>query len=197
MRPFVVALRFATMPVLNGACTLDAVLGGEIARGVADLDEAIGATPLACTDGVSHASSLIVLGDTGVIPFRPPSVEDEAKRRFLEAVGLAASRIDGLIARDHGAAVRRNLAQGLGRGLRGPGERCTVWLLDPRFPLPKSMTRVIGGPDQGLAAKHLELIHCIPARFRNGPRPAVDRGRIWPLPNRRFRPPSPPPRRLT
>ena len=63
----------------------------------------------------------------------------------------------------------------------GPDERCTVWLLDPRFPLPKSMTRVIGGPDQGLAAKHLDLIHCIPARFRNGPRPAVDRGRIWPL----------------
>ena len=115
------------------------------------------------------------------IPFRPPSVEDEAERRFLEAVGLAASRIDGLIVRDRGAAVRRNLAQGLGRGLRGPEERCTVWLLDPRFPLPKSMTRVIGGPDQGLAAKHLELIHCIPARFRNGPRPAVDRGRIWPL----------------
>ena len=115
------------------------------------------------------------------IPFRPPSVEDEATRRFLEAVGLAASRIDGLIVRDRGAAVRRNLAQGLGRGLRGPGERCTVWLLDPRFPLPKSMIRVIGGPDQGLAAKHLDLIHCIPARFRNGPRPAVDRGRIWPL----------------
>ena len=115
------------------------------------------------------------------IPFRPPSVEDEATHRFLEALGFPVSRIDGLIARDHGAAVRRNLAQGLGRGLRGPGERCTVWLLDPRFPLPKSMTRVIGGPDQGLAAKHLDLIHCIPARFRNGPRPAVDRGRIWPL----------------
>ena len=64
--PFVVTFRFETMPIVNGACTLDAVLGGEIARGVADLDEAIGATPLACTEGVSHASSLIVLGDTGV-----------------------------------------------------------------------------------------------------------------------------------
>ena len=115
------------------------------------------------------------------IPFRPPSVEDEAKRRFLEALGFAASHIEGLIASDRGAAVRRTLAQGLGRGIRGPEERCTVWLLDPRFPLPKSMTRVIGGPDQGLAAHHLGLIHCIPARFRTGLRPAVDRGRIWPL----------------
>ena len=113
------------------------------------------------------------------IPFRPPSVEDEAKRRFLQALGFAASHIEGLVARDRGAAVRRTLAQGLGRGIRGPEERCTVWLLDPRFPLPKSMTRVIGGPGQGLAAHHLGLIHCIPARFRTGLRPAVERGRIW------------------
>ena len=83
MRPFVVAFRFATMPVLNGACTLDAVLGGEIARGVADLDEAIGATPLACTDGVSHASSLIVLGDTGVT-------------RTLSVVQRGRAAVDGL-----------------------------------------------------------------------------------------------------
>ena len=67
MQPFVVTFAFATMPIVNGACTLDAVLGGEIARGVASLDEAISATPLARTDGVSHGSSLVVLGDTGVI----------------------------------------------------------------------------------------------------------------------------------
>ena len=66
MQPFVVTFTFATMPIVNGACTLDAVLGGEIARGVARLDEAIRATPLARTGGVSHGSSLIVLGDTGV-----------------------------------------------------------------------------------------------------------------------------------
>ena len=76
---------------------------------------------------------------------------------------------------------KRTLAQGIGRGSRGPRERCTVWLLDPRFPLPKSMTRAIGGPGQGLAADHLALMYAIPARFRTGPRPAVDLGRIWPL----------------
>ena len=115
------------------------------------------------------------------IPFRPPSVEDEAKRRFLEELGFPALIVVGLIGRDRGAAVRRTLAQGIGRGIRGPDERCTVWLLDPRFPLPKSMTREIGGPDQGLAADHRALLHCIPARFRTGLRPAVDRGRIWSL----------------
>ena len=115
------------------------------------------------------------------IPFRPPSVEDEARRRFLAELGFAPSSIESLIARDRAGAARRTLAQGIGRGIRGPREHCTVWLLDPRFPLPKSMTRVIGGPDQGLAAGHLAFIHCIPARFRSGPSPAIDRGRIWPL----------------
>ena len=115
------------------------------------------------------------------IPFRPPSVEDEARRRFLAELGLAPTGIERLLARDRAAAARRTLAQGIGRGIRGPRERCTVWLLDPRFPLPKSMTRAIGGPDQGLAAEHLALMYAIPARFRSGPRPAVDRGRIWPL----------------
>ena len=115
------------------------------------------------------------------IPFRPPSVEDEARRRFLAELGVAPTGIERLLARDRAAAARRTLAQGIGRGIRGPRERCTVWLLDPRFPLPKSMTRAIGGPDQGLAADHLALIYAIPARFRTGPRPAVDRGRIWPL----------------
>ena len=33
MQPFIVTFRFSTMPILQGACTLDAVLGGEIARG--------------------------------------------------------------------------------------------------------------------------------------------------------------------
>lgn len=115
------------------------------------------------------------------IPFRPPSVEDEARRRFLAGLGLPPTGIERLIARDRAAAARRTLAQGIGRGIRGPRERCTVWLLDPRFPLPKSMTRAIGGPDQGLAADHLALMYAIPARFRTGARPAVDRGRIWPL----------------
>ena len=73
------------------------------------------------------------------------------------------------------------LAQGIGRGIRGPSERCTVWLLDPRFPLPKSLARAIGGPGQGRALGHLALINCIPARFRTGRRPALDEGRIWPL----------------
>ena len=68
-----------------------------------------------------------------------------------------------------------------GGGIRGPDEHCTVWLLDPRFPLPKSMARAIGGPGQGQAMRYLELIHCIPARFRHGRAPAIDHGEVWPF----------------
>ena len=82
--PFVVTFTFATLPIVNGACTLDAVLGGEIARGVARLEEAIGATPLACTGGVSHASSLIVLGDTGVTGTVPVVQRGRAALEGLE-----------------------------------------------------------------------------------------------------------------
>ena len=71
MQPFIVTFRFATLPILRGACTLDAVLGGEIARGVDALETAIRMTPLARTDDVFHGSSLILLADTGVAPTVP------------------------------------------------------------------------------------------------------------------------------
>ena len=115
------------------------------------------------------------------IPFLPPSVEDEAKRSFLSRLGLAPAKVEGLIAGDRSAAARRKLAQGIGRGIRGPNEGCTLWLLDPRFPLPKSMARVIGGPGQGRAVNNLPFINCIPSRFRNGRNPDVDQGRVWPF----------------
>ena len=115
------------------------------------------------------------------IPFRPPSVEDEAKRSFLSRLGLARGAVEGLIVGDRNAAARRKLAQGIGRGIRGPDESCTLWLLDPRFPLPKSMARTIGGPGQGKAVRHLPFINCIPPRFLTGRNPDVGQGRIWPF----------------
>ena len=88
MQPFVVTFAFATMPIVTGACTLDAVLGGEIARTVASLDDAIRATPLRRTEGVLHGSSLIVLDDTGVT--RPMPV---VQRGQAALEGLAPGRI--------------------------------------------------------------------------------------------------------
>ena len=115
------------------------------------------------------------------IPFPPRTVEDEAKRSFLSRLGLAQGAVEGLVMGDRSAAARRKLAQGIGRGIRGPDESCTLWMLDPRFPLPRSMTRTIGGPGQGKAVHHLPFINCIPPRFRNVRNPEIGQGRIWPL----------------
>ena len=82
-QPFVVTFRFATMPIVAGACTLDAVLGGELARRVEPLEAAIRATPLTCTDGVSHGSSLLLLDDTGATV---PAVALRNARRALLAL---------------------------------------------------------------------------------------------------------------
>ena len=114
------------------------------------------------------------------IPFRPDEVRDEARRDFLTSLGFPTRAAMRLSARERSADAARTLAQGIGRGIRRPDDRCTVWLLDPRFPLPASMARAIAGPGQGQAVHHLELIHCIPKRFRTGRRPAIDEGEIWP-----------------
>ena len=73
--PFVVTFRFETAPIVQGECTLDAVLGGETARRTTSREEAIARTPLRCTAGVHHGSSLIHLGDTGAT-HRAPAVRN-------------------------------------------------------------------------------------------------------------------------
>ena len=89
MEPFIVTFRFETAPILRGGCTLDAVLGGEIARRVQRVEEAIRTTPLACTNGVHHGSSLIRLGDTGVS--RPVPAVQNPHRAFLAAAAATIS----------------------------------------------------------------------------------------------------------
>ena len=90
MEPFVVTFRFATAPIVRGGCTLDAVLGGEIARRMESREEAIRRTPLACTDGVHHGSSLLLLGDTGVA--RPVLVVQNNRAAFsgVDSVTIAS-----------------------------------------------------------------------------------------------------------
>ena len=89
MEPFIVTFRFETAPILRGGCTLDAVLGGEIARRVQRVEEAVRTTPLACTEQVHHGSSLILLGDTGVS--RPAPAVQNPRRAFLAAAAATIS----------------------------------------------------------------------------------------------------------
>ena len=115
------------------------------------------------------------------IPFRPPTVEDEARRRFLAELGLSHSGIERAFRPQ--SCRRRAPNARPGDRTRDPRNARSLHRMAarPALPLPKSMTRTIGGPDQGLAANHLALMYAIPVRFRTGARPAVDRGRIWPI----------------
>ena len=90
MQPLIVTFRFSTMPILHGACTLDTVLGGEIARGVDDLAEAIRTTPLARTDGIFHGSSLILQDDTSVV--RTVPIVQKSRSAFYEIDAEQISR---------------------------------------------------------------------------------------------------------
>ena len=73
----------------------------------------------------------------------------------------------------------RRLAQGIGRGVRSREDRVTLWVADPRFPLPDALAlsprhRMA----QGHATRYRYLSAAIPRRFRD----AFERVRIceWP-----------------
>lgn len=116
------------------------------------------------------------------LPFSPP----HPGRERLLCRALAARGCGGLDARGMLHAQRRRealrrLAQGIGRGVRAREDRVTLWIADPRFPLPDALAlspRHRMG--QGHAARHRDLSAAIPRRFRE----AFERVRIceWPAP---------------
>ena len=100
------------------------------------------------------------------IPFPPPNAgRTELLRRLLRAKGYDGNAEGILRARDRRDTLRR-LAQGLGRGIRTPDDHVEVWIADPRFPLPDTLTRnprrLLG---QWLAARNRDLSGAIPRRF--------------------------------
>lgn len=81
-----------------------------------------------------------------------------------------------------GESLRR-LAQGIGRGIWSDSDRCTVWIADPRFPLPASWVHDLRRRlTQGPAAGWQEMARAIPRRFRaGGPASAFEQARIVPM----------------
>lgn len=101
------------------------------------------------------------------IPFPPPNAgRTELLRRLLRTKGYDDANAGGILfARNRRDAIRR-LAQGLGRGIRTPDDRVKVWIADPRFPLPDTLTlnpRLL--LSRGLAARNRDLSGAIPRRF--------------------------------
>jgi len=79
-------------------------------------------------------------------------------------VGQAAKEDEFSFLNSQEVAMRR-LRQALGRALRNPNDAATLWILDPRFPVPAEMMRG-GQATQQKATGHLALAQAIPERFR-------------------------------
>lgn len=112
------------------------------------------------------------------VPFPPPDAARAGLlRRLLESRGYDSGAAKGILRqRDRLDTVRR-LAQGLGRGVRAPGDRVKVWIADPRFPLPDTLAR---DPRRSLGqkreARHGDLAGAIPGRFVE----AYERAAVFP-----------------
>lgn len=104
------------------------------------------------------------------IPFAPPgNAESEILRAHLFAKGISPDRIDAILRAQMMNAARRKMAQGIGRAIRSKTDTSTVWIADPRFPLPDSISGsidpiVLDAPRRNI--QHL-MLECIPARFRD------------------------------
>ena len=101
------------------------------------------------------------------VPFPPPEAARAVLlRRLLESRGYDGESAAGILSNRGRQEAARRLAQGLGRGIRAPGDRVKVWIADPRFPLPDTLVmdarRLL---NQGHAARHRYLARAIPERF--------------------------------
>ena len=112
------------------------------------------------------------------LPFAAPNlVEDDLLRALLAARGMGGREIDGILMGRRMEETRRRLRQGLGRAIRAPKDAATVWIGDPRFPLPDVLVRDRRARvSQGLAAPFTSFIATIPVRFREEDAAGLGRG---------------------
>jgi ATP-dependent DNA helicase DinG len=123
-----------------------------------------------------------------VVILRLPIPRADALREAVltEAItrrGMTREDARNILAAQGRAEAVRRLGQGMGRGIRTAEDRCTVWIADPRFPLPVSMVQNLRRRlTQGAAQGWPDMALAIPRRFRNpAGRSAFDRAEIVPL----------------
>lgn len=108
-----------------------------------------------------------------IIPRVPYPVVDSAKNQArLDAFAMRGheeNKAKGSLFAYSSAQSRRKLKQGIGRLLRSVTDKGTVWILDPRFPLPETITSNRRLRQSNLpVSSYMAMAACIPERFRNG-----------------------------
>lgn len=169
-RTLVLAPSFADVDALNrrieglAAHRRGEALAARLEEFVATPNAAL-ATPSAWagTDLPGLLSHVVILR----IPFPPREAgRTELLRRLLETRGYDPGQAERILLAQGRRHALRRLAQGVGRGIRGPEDRVKVWIADPRFPLPDTLVR---DPrrllNQGLAARNSDFAGAFPRRF--------------------------------
>jgi ATP-dependent DNA helicase DinG len=105
------------------------------------------------------------------IPFAPmDGSESEILRAHLFAQGMARDRVEMVVKARITHAARRKLAQGIGRAIRARDDVATVWIADPRFPMPESMSCSLDPIIMEATPRKIQhmMLSCIPERFLDG-----------------------------
>jgi ATP-dependent DNA helicase DinG len=113
------------------------------------------------------------------LPFAPLDTADrQALLDALMSKGWEPGKAAGVLFRASLFNAQRRLRQGIGRSIRSPTDDVTLWILDPRFPLPVEVARSEGlGADARRSMAGFEL--CVPERFRRGMRATLPKARVF------------------
>jgi ATP-dependent DNA helicase DinG len=108
-----------------------------------------------------------------IIPRIPIAAKDNARNRAMLdnylSRGLDEKKASGVLHMRSNANTRRKMTQGIGRGIRSAEDYVTLWVLDPRFPLPNNLAtnRRLRQPNLPHSS-YMQYAACIPERFRSG-----------------------------
>lgn len=103
------------------------------------------------------------------IPYAPADNALDAQRTIhYECLGYSADKIQGILRGEGDTATRRKMTQGLGRGIRCFDDSVTVWIADPRFPLPENFSDSLDPVMLNAPPRRTRpmLRFCIAERFR-------------------------------
>ena len=113
---------------------------------------------------------------------RPDGLREIVLAEALRARGMSRADARKILLSEGRADAMRRLTQGMGRGIRTSEDQCTIWIADPRFPLPSNMVIDLRrGLSQGQAAEWRDMAKAIPRRFRDAARSAYGQAKIVPL----------------
>lgn len=105
------------------------------------------------------------------IPFSPlNSLQYAQLSLHLKSKGYSVDKINSVINNERVSATRKKLKQGFGRAIRDRNDVATVWIADPRFPVPTSIRESLD--EIALTFKpvrvHQSMESCIAKRFLEG-----------------------------